>query len=90
MVGAVLAFASVTLSALRGLRAQLTAPREQGPEALFVSAYALAVGLSIGATALVCNYVGGYLGWQLTGFVSTIVYLLVLEAESTADYLFMG
>jgi len=44
------------------------------------------VGLAIGAAALVVYYVQSFMAWPLAAFLSTVVYLLVLGAESTAAY----
>ncbi len=85
MTGAVLAFASVGLSAFGSLTEHLT--REQGQEVIWGSTQIFSVGLAIGAAALVGHYVKGFAAWPLAGFLSTAIFLLVLGAESTAAYL---
>ena len=85
VVGAVLAFATVGISAFGGLREHLT--REQGHELLWGSAQIFSVGLSVGAAALVGYYVGGFIAWPLTGFLITALFLLTVGAESTSAYL---
>ena len=85
MAGAVLAFASVGLSAFGSLREHIT--REQGQEVISGSTQIFSVGLAISATAMVGHYVEGFAAWPLAGFLSTGIFLLVLGAESTAAYL---
>ncbi len=85
VVGAVLAFATVGVSAFGSLKRNLT--REQGHEVLWGSGQIFSVGLSVGAAVLVDYNVEGFLIWPLTGFVVTALFLLVVGAESTAAYL---
>ena len=85
VVGAVLAFTTVGISAFGSLKRNLT--REKGHEVLWGSGQIFSVGLSVGAAVLVGYYVEGFLAWPLTGFVVTALFLLVVGAESTAAYL---
>jgi MFS family permease len=84
MAGAVLGFAFVGVLAFGGLTKRFD--RERGQALLWGSFHFFSVGLAIGAAALVTYYVQSFIAWPLAAFLSTIVYLLVLGAESTAAY----
>jgi hypothetical protein len=84
MAGAVLGFAFVSVLAFGGLTKRFD--RERGQALLWGSFHFFSVGLAIGAAALVTYYVQSFIAWPLAAFLSTIVYLLVLGAESTAAY----
>jgi hypothetical protein len=85
MGGAVLGFAFVGTLAFGGVTKHFD--REQGQALLWGSFHFFSVGLAIGVAALVAHYVESSLAWPLAAFLSTIVYLLVLGAESTAAYI---
>jgi hypothetical protein len=84
MAGAVLGFAFVGVLAFGGLTKRFD--RERGQALLWGSFHFFSVGLAIGAAALVTYYVQSFIAWPLAAFLSTVVYLLVLGAESTAAY----
>ena len=85
VVGAVLAFATVGVSAFGSIKEHLT--REQGHEVLWGSAQIFSVGFSVGAVTFIAYYVESFLVWPLTGFLMTAIFLLTVGAESTAAYL---
>jgi hypothetical protein len=84
MAGAVLGFAFVGVLAFGGLTKRFD--RERGQALLWGSFHFFSVGLAIGAAALMIYYVQSFMAWPLAAFLSTVVYLLVLGAESTAAY----
>jgi hypothetical protein len=85
MGGAVLGFASVGALAFGGVTKHFD--REQGQALLWGSFHFISVGLAIGVAAFVVHYVESSVAWPLADFLSTIVYLLILGAESTAAYM---
>jgi hypothetical protein len=84
MAGAVLGFAFVGVLAFGDLTKRFD--RERGLALLWGSFHFFSMGLAIGAAALVTCYVQSFIAWPLAAFLSTIVYPLVLGAESTAAY----
>jgi len=84
MAGAVLGFAFVGVLAFGGLTKRFD--RERGQALLWGSFHFFSVGLAIGVAALVTYYVQSFTAWPLAAFLSTVVYLFVLGAESTAAY----
>ena len=85
MGGAVLGFALVGTLAFGGVTNHFD--REGGQTLLWGSFHFFSMGLAIGVSALVAHYVESSIAWPLAAFLSTIVYLLVLGAESTAAYM---
>lgn len=85
MGGAVLGFAVVGTLAFGGVTKHFD--RERGQALLWGSFHFFSVGLAIGVSALVAHYVESSIAWPLAAFLSTIAYLLVLGAESTAAYM---
>jgi hypothetical protein len=85
MGGAVLGFAVVGALAFGGVTKHFD--REQSQALLWGSFHFFSVGFAIGVAALVAHYVQSSVAWPLAAFLSTIVYLLVLGAESTAAYM---
>ena len=45
------------------------------------------MGLAIGGATLGACYVEGFITWPLGGFVTTLIYLLVVGTESAAAYM---
>ena len=70
-------FAFVGVLAFGGLTKHFD--RERGQALLWGSFHFFSVGLAIGAAVLVAYSVQGFLAWPLAAFLSTSVYLLVLQ-----------
>ena len=85
MVGAVAAFIAVGVLAFGAGTQRLD--QERGQPLILGSLHFLSVGLAIGGATLVAYYGEGFITWPLGGFSTTLIYLLVVGAESTAAYM---
>ena len=80
--GAVLGF-GVTAALAYGHPGQILAPGEHGSVRLWGGFHLVSVGLAIGGAALVTALVKDPVAWMIVGFVSTLVYLVVIAAQFT-------
>jgi hypothetical protein len=81
--GAVCGFA-LTAALAYGRPSEILVPREHPSVRLWGGFHLISVGLAIGAAALVTGLVKTSLAWPIVGFVSTLVYLVVIAAQFTA------
>jgi hypothetical protein len=78
MLGAVVAYASVSVAAYGSFRARVADPR---PSAIWAGFHVAGIGMAIGAATLVGHLVGGTAAWPCGGFAITTSYLLVLAIQ---------
>lgn len=82
IIGAVVGYALVSVIAFGGLGSRLKEqPRNS---ALWGNLHFFSIGFAIGASCLSSHLIQDILAWPTTGFLATVVYLLVLGLEFAA------